>query len=701
MEDYLIHQIPQPIFIYNVANLKFLEVNKAAQELYGYTRDEFLNIDLTDLYTPEDIQTLIETSDKQTMTGVFTGPWRHKTKNGKLIYVDIGKSKIEFNGKKAHLNIINDVTEKIKQKVNSEFKEAVLEFSDQPILRIDPEGFILSTNLIFRQKMGAAENELEKRSILQIVDKNERDKAARLINKLKESEPIKTELSFVYNDKSLSKTEIKFIPLFNFDETINSHAVIVKPPQEIKIEKVEVPVEVPVEIPVEVPATVNKADVSSEQKVVKGLDSSFLSHLFHEILTPINVIIGFSQEIIESIEDPNEEQIEWKEIIDENQQMLLQILNIAAEYASVETVQAKLNPETFGFVDILKDVEKNIKKISKTKKVEFSYGKISSSLKIESDKAKFITFVSLLLQYAISLTESSKIYLSAYPVHDQEFILSIKDSHKSASENLIQKMNMIFFEDESIIRQKFGFSRFSIRLVQKLQTLLSANLLKEYTDLANDQFGLVFSQKFIEVSFDEEGEVEEEIVTEHEKEPVFEDTSENVEDKEVEEIEELPLDVEEKVVTPSDITSEEETEIMPEEKIQPEIFQKKEFDYSSLTCLYIEDQVDSQLLLKAQMRDLKEINFVTKFEDAIPLISEKKYDFIITDINLQGEYNGLDALRIIKKTPGYENTPVIAVTAYALPGDKDRFIKAGFFEFISKPLMKNNLLEILKHAFEN
>jgi PAS domain S-box-containing protein len=62
MFDILVKNNPEPVFIYDEENLMFLEVNDAAVALYGYTRDEFLQMDLTDLYSPEDIQSLLDTS---------------------------------------------------------------------------------------------------------------------------------------------------------------------------------------------------------------------------------------------------------------------------------------------------------------------------------------------------------------------------------------------------------------------------------------------------------------------------------------------------------------------------------------------------------------------------------------------------------------------------------------------------------------
>ena len=69
------------------------------------------------------------------------------------------------------------------------------------------------------------------------------------------------------------------------------------------------------------------------------------------------------------------------------------------------------------------------------------------------------------------------------------------------------------------------------------------------------------------------------------------------------------------------------------------------------------------------------------------------------DINLQGEYNGLDALKIIKTMPAFSSIPIIAVTAYVLPGNKKKFIAAGFDDFISKPIFKEKMMESLEKIF--
>jgi CheY-like chemotaxis protein len=130
-----------------------------------------------------------------------------------------------------------------------------------------------------------------------------------------------------------------------------------------------------------------------------------------------------------------------------------------------------------------------------------------------------------------------------------------------------------------------------------------------------------------------------------------------------------------------------------------EVKPPQSLDLSKLFCLYIEDQVDSQILFKVQMKELHDIKFAVSFEDAQILMNKHQFDFIVMDINLQGEYNGLDALKIIKTMPAFSSIPIIAVTAYVLPGDKEKFIAAGFDDFISKPIFKEKMMESLEKIF--
>jgi CheY-like chemotaxis protein len=74
------------------------------------------------------------------------------------------------------------------------------------------------------------------------------------------------------------------------------------------------------------------------------------------------------------------------------------------------------------------------------------------------------------------------------------------------------------------------------------------------------------------------------------------------------------------------------------------------------------------------------------------------YDFVLLDIRMP-RLSGSDALKIIKKMPKFENTPVIACTAYLVSGDREKFLAAGFSDFIPKPVLRDKLISSLQKFF--
>ena len=70
------------------------------------------------------------------------------------------------------------------------------------------------------------------------------------------------------------------------------------------------------------------------------------------------------------------------------------------------------------------------------------------------------------------------------------------------------------------------------------------------------------------------------------------------------------------------------------------------------------------------------------------------------DINLRG-ISGLEAAQNIRKMKGYEKIPIIALTAYAMVGDREEFLRNGCTHYLSKPFSKEELNNILNDAFSS
>jgi PAS domain S-box-containing protein len=110
----LFHLSPQPMWVYDIETLRFLDVNLAAEKHYGYSLQEFLGMTIKDIRPSEDTPILIrdlESINKK--VGILpSGFVRHQKKNGEIIYVEIQSNTIPFQNTVGRLILANDVTER-------------------------------------------------------------------------------------------------------------------------------------------------------------------------------------------------------------------------------------------------------------------------------------------------------------------------------------------------------------------------------------------------------------------------------------------------------------------------------------------------------------------------------------------------------------------------------------------------------------
>ena len=107
----LFAQSPHPIWVFDRSTWLILEVNSAAERDYGYSRDEFLKMKVTELRLPEDVPEFIEIFQAGEPGKFFRA--RHRRKGGKLMTVQITAQQIEFAGREAEIEIAQDITEKL------------------------------------------------------------------------------------------------------------------------------------------------------------------------------------------------------------------------------------------------------------------------------------------------------------------------------------------------------------------------------------------------------------------------------------------------------------------------------------------------------------------------------------------------------------------------------------------------------------
>jgi PAS domain S-box-containing protein len=714
MSEIFIKSNPQPIYIYEKESLRFLGVNEAALKLYGYKEDEFLQMDLTDLYTSEDIQTILESAGEIFKDGEFSKPFKHRRKDGNYIYVRMSRIDYNYEGSDAYLNILEDVSYLYETEKKKQIFKAAFDNTNDMIFITDPEGTITYVNDSACKVLGTSSADLMNTDIT--LNCGEEDKV--FINDsifhshIKET--VTFTIEFITNEGRLLESDVVSTPIFDTFNKVESFVLVAKPALEhsrstsrIKEEAREPEIK---------SESQNAVESESDEIFITG---TFLSGIFHEILTPMNVILGFTQELVESIESPSPEQKEAVDIINQNRVLILGLMNTIIEYSDIHFNRSKMEMSEVAITEVIENYEKSLNETTGKRDLEFAYGKISSSLRFNIDKKKFLNLLNNLFRIVGRISSQKKLYFSAYPADSNSFNISISDGFGKSSDQLVDTLRSLFIDKKE--PKHLGLSNLTFQIINSLLETLNVHpsVINENTD----KHDIVFRFPLNLVQKVEKPEIKE---VEKFVPPIIEAQPELlVEDSEPQLLnisEEIEIE-EEEIISSSDkgrkkansttielkeevkqIEEEPEELIISDEKVsvneKPEIHNNTN-GLSSLRCLYVEDQVDSQILFRVQMKDLKNIQFATSFEDALPLLETNDFDFIIMDINLQGEYNGLDALKVIHQIPKLQNIPVIAVTAYVLPGDKEKFIATGFTDFISKPIFRDKLVESLNKIFVN
>jgi PAS domain S-box-containing protein len=150
---------PQPMWIYRKSDFRFLEVNDAAIELYGYTRDEFLQMTILEIRPKEDIARVLENRERQTSPGYSpSGMWRHFKKDGSLMYVKIESFALNYNGEPAEVISIFDVTaahlagEALNKQ--EQLLKTIINSSQNMIWAVNANLELIAANRVFKSKSG-------------------------------------------------------------------------------------------------------------------------------------------------------------------------------------------------------------------------------------------------------------------------------------------------------------------------------------------------------------------------------------------------------------------------------------------------------------------------------------------------------------------------------------------------------------------
>ncbi len=105
----------------------------------------------------------------------------------------------------------------------------------------------------------------------------------------------------------------------------------------------------------------------------------------------------------------------------------------------------------------------------------------------------------------------------------------------------------------------------------------------------------------------------------------------------------------------------------------------------------VEDNPDNRLLVQAILEDAYEVLEFASGQDAMAGLVEAAPDLVLLDISLPG-MDGTDVLDWMRTQPSLASCPVVALTAHAMAGDREKYLAAGFDDYVTKPIVDEDVL---------
>ncbi|MCX8107042.1 MAG: ATP-binding protein [Ignavibacterium album] len=380
------------------------------------------------------------------------------------------------------------------------------------------------------------------------------------------------------------------------------------------------------------------------------LKTFFLANISHELRTPMNGILGYAEMLMMDLNDPKLR--EMASMIFKSSKRLHDTLDSLIDLSKLESQVQRLELENLELVTVLEDIKASFNDYALEKGLKLVSEHKHPKVYFNTDARIFNKIISNILSNSIKYTTKGEIKLLS-DFSEGNIVIKIIDTGIGISADNLSKIFEPFRQESEGFNRKYEGTGIGLTLTKKFVELLEGNL-----DI-DSQVG-----KGTAVT-----------ITLPARETKAKQKSESAK-------------VESNLVEQPIIAQEPK-----EEKIELHIDKKEEKNFPKV--LLVEDDEVNSRLIKIMLEGQFDITWAFDSSEALSLVNSFTYDIILMDINLKGELNGVETTREIRKLEQYRDTPIIAVTAYALHDEREKILSSGFTGYLSKPFKKDDLIKTL------
>jgi len=376
------------------------------------------------------------------------------------------------------------------------------------------------------------------------------------------------------------------------------------------------------------------------------LKSNFLASMSHELRTPLVGILGYAEMLKDELKIP--QQFEMADRILYSGKRLMETLNSVLDLSRIEANQVEVYLEPVNVKNIVNSHLQLFKPVAEEKglylKCEFSEEEIIALL----DERFLGQIINNLVNNAVKFTNEGgvTVKIDTFEKEKDKFVrIKVIDTGIGVPKNNLKTIFEEFRQVSEGFNRHFEGTGLGLTITKRFVDLMEGKIEIKSEVSTGSEFTVIFNALSIEDAFD---------IIENKSD---DDINENIEDS------------------------------VQQEKL-PKV-------------LMVEDDESSKDVTEVFLKGICNLTFARSGEEALSAVEKEKFNAILMDINLGTGMSGTEAAGKIKQFDEYKDTPIVAITAFAMQGDRDEFLNAGCTHYISKPFNRISIMRLMKEILTN